>query len=140
MQKQRRQSNNPGGRPRAVQGGDGGEEMRNGDDFIALGRPEERGRKRPVNIGIKSTEFSITIGRPGVDIEPAVKEKLELFVATFCKMAYFGLERGSSREYLHWQGVIITNSPMHAAGVNRKIKECLGWLEQSEGRTHGLRR
>jgi hypothetical protein len=93
-------------------------------------------RKKPANTNVKFSEFSITVGTPGRDIGPEVKVGLVRFVNIFCKFAYFGLERGSSREYLQWQGVIITNSDIAANVLNRKIKAFLGWLKQVDGKTH----
>lgn len=51
-------------------------------------------------------------------------------------MLFLDLERGSSREFLHWQGLIITDSPMHPSDLNMKLKEALGWLRDVEGKTH----
>jgi hypothetical protein len=106
------------------------------DEFIALDRDEDRPRKKPANTNVKFFEFSITVGTPGRDIGPEVKGGLVRFVNHFCKFAYFGLERGSSREYFHWQGVIITNSDIAANVLNRKIMQFLGRLGQVDGKTH----
>ena len=108
-------------------------------DFIPLDREEQpRRRKNNVNLSVKFSEFSVTVGTPGKDIvKGETKPGLEKFVEEYCKSAYFGLERGSSREYLHWQGVVVTKEDMCASVLNKKLKVCLGWLEpESEGKTH----
>jgi hypothetical protein len=111
--------------------------LRMSSSFQLSGRDEGRpARKTPVNKSVRFSEFSITVGTPGRDIGHEAKAGLQNFVHNYCKMAYFGLERGSSREYLHWQGVIITHSNMAANALNRKIKQYLGWLGQQEGKPH----
>lgn len=92
----RRQSRISKGRPESgeIEEEDGTQAVQIGDELIASGRVEKSPTKKLVNTAVRFTKYSVSVCRPGQNIEPVVKQKFVTFVETFCKFAFFRFGEG----------------------------------------------